>query len=74
MADKVGDFVNGSANATDGGPTSNMTLESFTTTSSSAVSVVNIQNTFRVTHDFHPSSRESRPVRGDRDDHEHRGR
>ena len=54
-ADKVGDFVTGSANATDGGPTSNMALESFTTTSSSAVSVVNIQNTFRVTHNFHPS-------------------
>ena len=33
-----------------------MTLESFTHTASTAVSVVNIQNTFRVTQNYHPSA------------------
>jgi uncharacterized repeat protein (TIGR01451 family) len=40
---------------TDGGA-NNMTLVDFTSTTSSAVSVVDVGSTFRVTHDYHPSA------------------
>ena len=74
MADKVGDFVTGWPTRPTEARRATWRSKSFTTTSSSAVSVVNIQNTFRVTTTSSPVPRESRPVRGDRDDHQHHGR
>jgi hypothetical protein len=51
----AGSAVTGYANvAVDG--VQGMTLETFTHTSSTAVSVVNIQNTFRVTQNYHPAA------------------
>jgi uncharacterized repeat protein (TIGR01451 family) len=52
----AGSGVSGYANVSSDGGANNMTLESFTTTPSTAVSVVNIQNTLRVTHDYHPAA------------------
>ncbi len=46
--------VTGYANQTDGGAT-NVTVESFTATPTTAVSVVTVGGVFRVTHDYHPS-------------------
>jgi hypothetical protein len=51
----AGSNVTGYANVSSDGGANNMTVESFTTTDSTAVSVVNIQDTLRVTHDYHPS-------------------
>lgn len=45
----------GWASVDNGGVSGNLTVESFTATASSAVSVVNIANRLRVTHDYHPS-------------------
>jgi hypothetical protein len=51
-----GDPVSGYANdATDGGPV-NLDVESFSATDDSAVSVVDVPDTLRVTHDYHPSA------------------
>jgi large repetitive protein len=47
--------VSGYANESTDGGANNMTVESFTNTETSAVSVVNIEDTLRVTHDYHPS-------------------
>ena len=47
--------VSGLRERVHGGGANNMTVESFATTASSAVSVVNIENKLRVTHDYHPS-------------------
>ncbi len=51
----AGSAVTGYANVSVDG-VQGMTLESFTHTASTAVSVVNIQNTFRVTQSYHPSA------------------
>lgn len=48
--------VSGYANESTDGGTQNMTLLSFTSTPSSANSVVRIGSTFQVTHNWHPSS------------------
>jgi hypothetical protein len=48
--------VTGYANVDSDGGAHNMTVESFTSTDSTAVSVVNIEDTLRVTHDYHPSA------------------
>jgi hypothetical protein len=52
----AGTGVTGSANESFGGPTANMTPVSFTSDASTAVSVVDIGTTFRVTHNFHPAA------------------
>ncbi len=46
--------VSGSANEADG--VFNMTVESFTSTATTATSVVTVGTTFRVTHDYRPSA------------------
>jgi hypothetical protein len=47
--------TSGFANVSSDGGVNGMTLESFTHTASTALSTVNIGDTLRVTHDFHPS-------------------
>ena len=47
--------VSGSANISVGG-VSNLTVESFDTTPTTAVSVTDVGTTLRVTHDYHPSA------------------
>jgi Bacterial Ig domain len=51
----AGSAVSGYANVSVDG-VQGMTLENFTHTGSTAVSVVNIQNTFRVTQNYHPAA------------------
>ena len=46
----------GYANVSSDGGAVNLTLESFTWTASSAVSVVRVGDSLRVTHDYHPSA------------------
>ena len=62
--------VTGYANISSDSGAHGMTVESFEGTESTAVSVVNIQDTLRVTHDYHPSSQTDEPLRGDGHDRE----
>lgn len=47
--------IAGYANVSTDGGAFNMNLVNFTATTSTAVSIVDVASTFRVTHDFHPS-------------------
>ncbi|MCA1570423.1 MAG: DUF11 domain-containing protein, partial [Chloroflexi bacterium] len=51
----AGTAISGYANISTDGGVNNMELESFESTASTAVSTVNIEDTLRVTHDYHPS-------------------
>ena len=51
----AGTDVTGYANISSDGGVNNMVLESFSSTASTALSTVNIQDTLRVTHNYHPA-------------------
>jgi len=53
----AGSGVTGYANIASDSGVHNLHLESFNSTSSTAISVVTIDDTLRVTHDFHPSTK-----------------